>query len=192
MRLNNYENIDLVIVNFYPFEKILKKIKNHKKIIENIDIGGPSMVRSAAKNYNDVAVIVSNKQYSELINELKKNKGGTSLKFREEMSKLAFTETSYYDSIITNYFNKLTYSHFPEKKIISGNLIEKLRYGENPHQISAIYSKDKNLKIKKIHGKQLSYNNYNDILAALIISKSLPNNTGTVIVKHANPCGVSI
>ena len=192
LRLNNYENIDLVIVNFYPFEKILKKTKNHKKIIENIDIGGPSMVRSAAKNYNDVAVIVSNKQYSELINELKKNKGGTSLKFREEMSKLAFTETSYYDSIITNYFNKFTYSHFPEKKIISGNLIEKLRYGENPHQISAIYSKDKNLKIKKIHGKQLSYNNYNDILAALIISKSLPNNTGTVIVKHANPCGVSI
>ena len=78
LRLYNYENIDLVIVNFYPFEKILKKTKNHKKIIENIDIGGPSMVRSAAKNYNDVAVIVSNKQYSELINELKKNKGGTS------------------------------------------------------------------------------------------------------------------
>ena len=129
LRLYNYENIDLVIVNFYPFEKILKKTKNHKKIIENIDIGGPSMVRSAAKNYNDVAVIVSNKQYSELINELKKNKGGTSLKFREEMSKLAFTETSYYDSIITNYFNKFTNSHFPEKKIISGNLIEKLRYG---------------------------------------------------------------
>ncbi len=192
LKLNNYENIDLVIVNFYPFEKVLKQTKNHKKIIENIDVGGPTMVRSAAKNYNDVAVIVSNKQYSDLINELKKYKGSTSLKFREKMSKLAFTETSYYDAIITNYLNKIDNSSFPEKKVFYGNLIERLRYGENPHQTSAIYSKDSNLKIKKIHGKQLSYNNYNDILTALIISKSLPKNTGTVIVKHANPCGVSI
>ena len=192
LRLNNYENIDLVIVNFYPFEKILEKTNSHKKIIENIDIGGPTMVRSAAKNYNDVTVVISSKQYPDLINELEKNKGATSLKFREKMSKLAFTETSYYDSVITDYFNKINYTDFPSKKIIHGNLIEKLRYGENPHQISAIYSKDKKLKINKIHGKQLSYNNYNDILAALTISKSLPENTGTVIVKHANPCGVSI
>ena len=171
---------------------MLEQTKNHKQIIENIDIGGPSMVRSAAKNYNDVAVVVSSKQYPSLINEMKRNKGATSIKFREKMSRLAFTETSYYDSIIANYFNEITNTSFPEKKIIHGNLIEKLRYGENPHQISAIYSKDEKLKIKKIHGKQLSYNNYNDILAALIISKSLPKNTGTVIVKHANPCGVSI
>ena len=192
LRFNNYENIDLVVVNFYPFEKVLEQTKNHKQIIENIDIGGPSMVRSAAKNYNDVAVVVSSKQYPSLINEMKRNKGATSIKFREKMSRLAFTETSYYDSIIANYFNEITNTSFPEKKIIHGNLIEQLRYGENPHQISAIYSKDEKLKIKKIHGKQLSYNNYNDILAALIISKSLPKNTGTVIVKHANPCGVSI
>ena len=192
LKFNDYENIDLVIVNFYPFEKVLEQTKKHKKIIENIDVGGPTMVRSAAKNYNDVTVIVSNKQYPELIYELKKNKGATTIKFREKMSKLAFLETSYYDSIITNYFNKITYANFPEKKIIHANLIEKLRYGENPHQISAIYSKNKESKIKKIHGKQLSYNNYNDILTALTISKSLPKNTGTVIVKHANPCGVSI
>ncbi len=192
LKLNNYENIDLVIVNFYPFEKVLKQTKNHNQIIENIDIGGPSMVRSAAKNYNDVSVIVSCEQYPDLIKELKKNKGATSIKFRERMAKLAFTETSYYDSLITNYLNKITYNDFPEKKIIYGNLIEKLRYGENPHQVSAIYSKDKKQKIKKIYGKQLSYNNYNDILTALTISKSLPKNTGTVIVKHANPCGVSI
>ena len=177
LRLNNYENIDLVIVNFYPFEKILEKTNSHKKIIENIDIGGPTMVRSAAKNYNDVTVVISSKQYPDLINELKKNKGATSLKFREKMSKLAFTETSYYDSVITDYFNKINYTDFPSKKIIHGNLIEKLRYGENPHQISAIYSKDKKLKINKIHGKQLSYNNYNDVLAALTISKSLPENS---------------
>ncbi len=192
LKFNNYENIDLVIVNFYPFEKILEKTKNHEKIIENIDIGGPTLVRSAAKNYNDVTVVVSSKQYPDLINELKRNGGATSIKFRERMSKLAFAETSYYDSVINDYFNKITNTNFPVKKVIHGNLIEELRYGENPHQISAIYSKNKELKIKKIHGKQLSYNNYNDIIAALIISKSLPKGIGTVIVKHANPCGVSI
>ena len=192
LKLNNYENIDLVIVNFYPFSKILEQNKNHKTIIENIDVGGPAMVRSAAKNYNDVTVIVSKSNYSDLINELIKNNGATSLKFREKMSKLAFTETSYYDSIISNYFNKISKTYFPKKKIIQANLIEKLRYGENPHQLGAIYSNKSKLNIEKIHGKQLSYNNYKDIFSALSISKSLPKNIGTVIVKHANPCGVSI
>ena len=189
---NNFENIDLVIVNFYPFEKTLSLTKNHKKIIENIDIGGPTMVRSAAKNYNDVTVITSSNQYDELIDELNKNKGSTSLKFREKLSRIAFTETAYYDSIISNYFNKITNTTFSDKKVFHGNLIEQLRYGENPHQLSAIYSKNSDMSLKQIHGKQLSYNNYNDIYAALTISKSLPNNKGTVIVKHANPCGVSI
>ena len=189
---NNFENIDLVIVNFYPFEKTLSLTKSHKKIIENIDIGGPTMVRSAAKNYNDVTVITSSNQYEELIDELNKNKGSTSLKFREKLSRIAFTETAYYDSIISNYFNKITNTTFSDKKVFHGNLIEQLRYGENPHQLSAIYSKNSDMSLKQIHGKQLSYNNYNDIFAALTISKSLPKNKGTVIVKHANPCGVSI
>ena len=192
MKLNNYENIDLVIINFYPFEEILETTKSHKKIIENIDVGGPTMVRSAAKNYEDVTVIISKTQYPDLIDELKKNNGSTSLKFREKMSKLAFTETSLYDSIISNYFNKITKTDFPQKKIIYGNLVEKLRYGENPHQTSAIYSNRKEIGINKIHGKPLSYNNYNDLFAALSISKSFQKNSGTVIVKHANPCGVSI
>ena len=189
---NKFENIDLVIVNFYPFEKTLQKTKNENKIIENIDIGGPALVRAAAKNFNDVTVITSIYQYSELINELKINNGGTSLNFRKKMSQLAYSETAYYDASITNYFNETTNTFFPKKKIIYGNLIEKLRYGENPHQESAIYSKKQDLNINKIHGKQLSYNNYNDIFSALTISKTLPKNTGTVIVKHANPCGVSI
>ena len=189
---NKFENIDLVIVNFYPFEKTLKKTKNENKIIENIDIGGPALVRAAAKNFKDVTVITSIHQYSELINELKINNGGTSLNFRKKMSQLAYSETAYYDASITNYFNETTNTFFPKKKIIYGNLIEKLRYGENPHQESAIYSKKQDLNINKIHGKQLSYNNYNDIFSALTISKTLPKNTGTVIVKHANPCGVSI
>ena len=192
LKKNNFEEIDLVIVNFYPFEKTLKKTDNHLKIIENIDIGGPTMVRAAAKNYNDVTVITSSEQYGKLIEELIKHKGSTSPEFREKMSLEAFSETAYYDAVILNYFNKIKKNNFPKRKIIYGNIIEKLRYGENPHQESAIYSKTNKLNINQIHGKQLSYNNYNDIFSALTISKSLPVNKGTVIVKHANPCGVSI
>ena len=192
LKKNNFENIDLVIVNFYPFEETLKNTKNHEKIIENIDVGGPTMVRSAAKNYQDVTVITSSDQYGELIEELKKNKGATSLEFREKLSRIAFTETAYYDSVISDYFNKKNNIIFPEKKISHANLIETPRYGENPHQKSAIYSKNSSIKLDQIHGKQLSYNNYNDIFSALTISKSLPKNIGTVIIKHANPCGVSI
>jgi len=192
LKNNNFENIDLVIVNFYPFEETLKNTKNHKKIIENIDVGGPTLVRSAAKNYQDVTVITSSDQYDELINELKKNKGSTSLDFREKLSRIAFAETAYYDSVISDYFNKKNNVIFPKKKIFHANLIETPSYGENPHQKSAIYSKNNSMKINQIHGKKLSYNNYNDIFSALTISKSLPKNKGTVIVKHANPCGVSI
>tara|TARA_Y200000002_G_scaffold354195_1_gene334256 strand:+ start:1660 stop:3195 length:1536 start_codon:yes stop_codon:yes gene_type:complete len=192
LKKNNYENIDLVIVNFYPFEQASEHTKNHKKIIEKIDIGGPTMVRAAAKNYIDVTVITSPNQYIKLIDQLKKNKGSTSLEFRKEMSLIAFTETAYYDSVIVNYFNDISNINFPQKKIIYGNLIEKLRYGENPHQESAIYSQNQKIKLNKIHGKQLSYNNYNDIFSAMTVSKALPKNIGTVIVKHANPCGVSI
>ena len=189
---NNFENIDLVIVNFYPFEKTLEKTNSHNKIIENIDVGGPTMVRAAAKNYNDVTIITSPKQYDKLIKELNLNKGSTSLNFRQKMSEEAFSETAYYDALISNYFNKLTKNFFPKKKIFFGNLIEKLRYGENPHQESALYSSTNKLNIYQIHGKKLSYNNYNDIFSALTISESLPKNTGTVIIKHTNPCGVSI
>ena len=189
---NNFEEIDLIIVNFYPFEKTLELTSNHLKIIENIDVGGPTMVRAAAKNYNDVTVITSPDQYDELINEIIKNKGFTSKEFREKMSLDAFSETAYYDAVISNYLNRRKKNNFPKKKIMFGNLIEKLRYGENPHQQGAIYSQNKSLNIQQIHGKQLSYNNYNDIFSALTISKSLPKNSGTVIVKHANPCGISM
>ena len=192
MRENDFVNIDLVIVNFYPFENTLKNTNNHNKIIENIDVGGPTMVRSAAKNYKDVTVITSSSQYEELIEELKKNKGSTTINFRQKLSRIAFTETAYYDSVISNYFNKISNTNFPDKRTFHASLIETPRYGENPHQKSAIYSRNSTINIKQIHGKQLSYNNYNDILAALTISKSLPKNCGTVIVKHANPCGVSI
>ena len=192
LKNNNFEEIDLVIVNFYPFEKTLEQTNKHSKIIENIDVGGPTMVRAAAKNYNDVTVITSSDQYDELINEIEKNKGSTSIEFREKMSLEAFSETAYYDAVISNYFNEIKNNNFPKKKIIYGNLVEELRYGENPHQLAAVYSRTQSLNIKQIHGKQLSYNNYSDIFSALAISKSLTKNLGTVIVKHANPCGVSI
>ena len=115
LKINNFENIDLVIVNFYPFEQTLKKTKDHNKIIENIDVGGPTMVRAAAKNYNDVTIITSTDQYSELIDQLKTNKGSTVLEFRKKMSQVAFAETAYYDSVISNYFNEILNVNFPKK-----------------------------------------------------------------------------
>ena len=191
MKSSNFENIDLVIVNFYPFEKTLIETKNHDKIVENIDVGGPTMVRAAAKNYNDVTVITKKNQYEDLIRELNENKGSTSFNFRQKMSEEAFTETAFYDVKITNYFLEKNKTNFPSKKVISANLIEKLRYGENPHQSASIYSYSQSINLEQLHGKKLSYNNYNDIYAALRTSKSLPRDVGIVIVKHANPCGVS-
>ena len=117
LKTNNFEEIDLVIVNFYPFEKTLEQTNNHLKIIENIDVGGPTMVRAAAKNYNDVTVITSSDQYDELIAEIKKYKGSTSLKFREKMSLEAFSETAYYDALISNYFNKIKKIIFQKRKL---------------------------------------------------------------------------
>ena len=192
LKKNNYNEIDLVIVNFYPFEETLKSTKNHDKLVENIDIGGPTLVRAAAKNYKHTTVLTSPHQYREFILDLKKNKGTTSLELRKKLSQDAFNLTAYYDSVISEYLNTKNNVHFPQKKTIHGNLIEVLRYGENPHQQSAIYSKYNNLGILQLSGKKLSYNNYNDIYAALNISQTLPKNTGTVIVKHANPCGVSV
>ena len=188
----NFQSIDLVIVNFYPFEKIITQTKNHKKIIENIDIGGPTLVRAAAKNYNDVTVITKPNDYEELIIQLKLYKGGTSLKFREKMSKIAFSETASYDVKIHNYFKNFSKEKYPKKFFIEGNLIQKLRYGENPHQHAALYGFEKNLKLKQLQGKELSYNNYNDIFSCIDLIKILPENIGTAIVKHANPCGVSV
>ena len=130
-----------MIVNFYPFEKTVLDTKNENKIIENIDIGGPALVRSAAKNFKDVAVITSNYQLDNLIHEMNINKGSTSLKFRKKLSQEAFNETAYYDSNISKYFNKIIDNRYPNKITFNGTLIGKLRYGENPHQSGALYLK---------------------------------------------------
>ncbi len=188
----NFGSIDLVIINFYPFQKIIGKTNNNKKIIENIDIGGPTLVRSAAKNHADVVVITKIDQYEKLINELKLYNGGTSFNFREKMAREAFGETANYDSIIYNFFNSTSKIKIPQKLILNARLIQTLRYGENPHQFGAIYSENEKFDLTKLQGKNLSYNNYNDIFACLNLSKTLPKNRGVVIVKHSNPSGVSI
>lgn len=194
MSKQNFPAIDLIIVNFYPFQKIVTNTKNPKEIIENIDIGGPTMVRAAAKNFKNVTIITNRNDYISLIEELKTKKGKTSLKFRELMSSKAFSLTAYYDAMIANWFNKKLNIEFPERKTIFGRRLQKLRYGENPHQKSSIYVSDyndKKLGFEQIHGKELSYNNYNDMFSSLEILSSLKKNSGTVIIKHANPCGVS-
>ena len=194
MSKQNFPAIDLIIVNFYPFQKIVTNTKNPKKIVENIDIGGPTMVRAAAKNFKNVSIITNKNDYKSLVKELETYKGKTSLKFRELMSSKAFSLTAYYDAMIANWFNKKLEIEFPERKTIFGRKLKKLRYGENPHQQSSIYVsdyEDRKLRFNQINGKELSYNNYNDMFSSLQILKSLKNNSGTVIIKHANPCGVS-
>jgi len=195
MNKQKFPSLDLIIVNFYPFQKIVANSKNNKQIIENIDIGGPTMVRSAAKNYKNVLIITNKNDYSDLISEIEKNKGRTTLNFREYMSSKAFGLTAYYDAMIANWFNQKLNIKFPERKTIFGRRFKQLRYGENPHQKSSIYINsynDKELGLDQLGGKELSYNNYNDMFSALEILSSLKNNSATVVVKHANPCGVSI
>jgi len=192
LKKQNILNIDLVIVDLYPFENQLNKKNKFKKLIEYIDIGGPALIRAAAKNFNDVAVISNIADYVQLKKELEVNKGFTSIKFRKFMSAKAFGLTAYYDSIISNWLNNQINIKFPEKKTIHGKLVGNLRYGENPHQRGSIYSITDTLGFNKIHGKDLSYNNYNDIYSALAILNSFKKNEGSVIVKHSNPCGVSI
>jgi phosphoribosylaminoimidazolecarboxamide formyltransferase/IMP cyclohydrolase len=187
----NFLDIDLVIVDLYPFEKQLKEKIKFQKLIEYIDIGGSALIRAAAKNFNDVTVISNIADYSQLAKELKINKGSTSIKFRKFMSAKAFGLTAYYDSVVSNWFNNQLSIKFPEKKIVHGKLLENLRYGENPHQQGSLYETTDNLGLEKLHGKDLSYNNYNDIYSALSILESLKKNEGIVIIKHTNPCGVS-
>ena len=194
MRRKKFEPIDLIVVNFYPFKETLRKTSNNNKIVENIDIGGPSMVRAAAKNYKDVTVITDNKDYAEFIKEIKKYKGKTSLNLREKLASKAFGLTAFYDSIIAEWYNKKLGIKFPERKTFFGRKINQLRYGENPHQRSSIYLSDLKYdenNLKQLSGKDLSYNNYNDIFAGLDILFSEKKTPSTVIIKHANPCGVA-
>lgn len=190
----NINSIDMVVNNLYPFEETLKREGvSHEEIIENIDIGGPSMIRAAAKNYKDVIAIIDPKDYDLIINELKNNKD-TSLETRQYLAAKVFQYTAYYDSLISNYFNKLENIDFPNILNLSFKDKQELRYGENPHQKAAFYKEIDNLEGTisggiQLHGKELSFNNINDSNGALEILKEFEEPT-IVAVKHANPCGI--
>ena len=194
IKKNNIKNIELVIVNLYPFEKKLSENKSFEEMIENIDIGGPSMLRSAAKNFSDVTVVSSINYYDDLIKELNVHGGATSIEFRKKMANETFNETAYYDSLISNWFSKENKIKFPNKKTISGKLVGKLRYGENPHQTGALYSVINNNNFSnfdQLMGKEMSYNNYLDAFNAFELISEFKNGFATAIIKHNNPCGCS-
>ncbi len=182
-----FEPIDLVVVNLYPFEKTIRKSNvTLAEAIENIDIGGPSMIRSAAKNYESVTVIVDPADYEAVLENIRENDGETTLKLRERLAIKAFIKTSDYDRAIGNFLNKeqATEASFS----LSLPLVMRLRYGENPHQTAALYG-DFDRHFEKLHGKDLSFNNILDISAAtnLVMEFSEPT---VAILKHTNPCGV--
>ena len=190
---NNIEYIDLVCVNLYPFEATVKKEGvSEEEIIENIDIGGPSMLRSAAKNFNDVAVVTDINDYDKVLSELEH--GGISYETRRALAIKVFNTTASYDAAIANYFNKKD-NLVPEKLTLSYKLQDSLRYGENPHQKAYHYVQDNNESYAlqnavQLHGKEMSYNNIQDASAALDILSEFDETT-CVAVKHMNPCGVA-
>ena len=182
-----FEPIDLVVVNLYPFEEtIAKPDVTLAEAIENIDIGGPSMIRSAAKNYESVTVIVDPADYDVVLESMRDNDGATTRKLRERLAIKAFIKTSDYDRAIGNYLNKeqTTDASFS----ISLPLAMRLRYGENPHQSGALYG-DFDKHFEKLHGKELSYNNILDISAATNLIADFAD-PAVAILKHTNPCGV--
>lgn len=176
--------IDMVVVNLYPFEQTVAKLGvTLEEAIENIDIGGPSMIRSAAKNFASVAVVTSPDQYLFLAEELKKNNGSLALETRSTLARAAFRRTASYDTAIAKYLDNDILS-------VALPLVQTLRYGENPHQVAALYG-NYNEIFSQLHGKELSYNNILDINAAFGLLWEFRDAEPTVvIVKHTNPCGV--
>ena len=190
--------IDLVVVNLYPFAQTVARGAGREEIIENIDIGGPSMVRSAAKNHESVAILTDPADYARLTAEMDEKGGKTSYDFRRMLAAKAYAATAAYDSMIASWFAHVDQeTMFPESLITGGKLSSTLRYGENPHQSAALYlplgpSAQGIAQAKQLQGKELSYNNYNDADAALeLVSEFRDGPPTVVIVKHANPCGVA-
>lgn len=188
---HDIKSIDLMVVNLYPFEETLKKNAPHDEMIENIDIGGPTMLRAAAKNYKWTAVVVNPDNYSTVLAELKANDNTLKETTRVKLAGEVFSHTANYDSMISNYFNEHNNIDLPETKSISFKKEQDLRYGENPHQKAALYGNISEI-FQKLHGKELSYNNIIDIdAAAKVINEYYEENDPTVsIIKHTNPCGV--
>src|SRR6267154_1103802 len=189
--------IDLLVVNLYPFEATVDKGAGFEECIENIDIGGPAMIRAAAKNHDDVAVVVEPQDYQAVLDELAAHKGATTLALRRRLAAKAYARTAAYDAAISNWFAGVLKNETPDFRSFGGRLIQPLRYGENPHQTAAFYATpDKRPGVataRQLQGKELSYNNINDTDAAYeCIAEFDPKRTAAcVIVKHANPCGVA-
>ena len=196
MREHAIAPIDLVVVNLYPFEATVEKGAAFEDCIENIDIGGPALVRAAAKNHNDVAVVVDPADYEPVLAEIKKH-GGTTLELRRRLAAKAYARTSAYDAAIANWFVGQLKEDAPAWRTFGGKLVEKLRYGENPHQTAAFYKSPERrfgvASARQVQGKELSYNNINDTDAAYECAAEFdPKRTAAVaIIKHANPCGVA-
>ncbi|GAX62858.1 AICAR transformylase/IMP cyclohydrolase [Candidatus Scalindua japonica] len=188
--------IDLVVVNLYPFEKTISKENvSQEEAVENIDIGGPSMIRSAAKNFKHVAIVVNPDRYDALLDELREEECDLTYKTRYELVTEAFKHTSQYDKVIFDYFNRDNKEAYPETLSRVLDKKQDLRYGENPHQTAAFYV-DKNVDVpcisnaQQLHGKALSFNNILDTDVAIEIVKEFEK-PSAVLIKHANPCGVA-
>ena len=197
MRAHRIQPIDILVVNIYPFEETVARGGDFADCIENIDIGGPAMIRAAAKNHDDVAVLVDAGDYAALLDELTAHNGMTTLTLRRRLAAKAYARTAAYDAAIANWFAGTLDDLAPDYRAFGGRLIEKLRYGENPHQSAAFYrTPDLRFGVasaRQAQGKQLSYNNINDTDAAYeCVAEFDPARTAAcAIVKHANPCGVA-
>lgn len=190
------DTIDMVVVNLYPFKQtVLKEGVSHEEVVENIDIGGPTMIRAAAKNYQDVAVVVDPADYGKILDELKET-GDVSLKTKTYLCAKVFMHTSNYDTLIASYMKKQAgIEGFTDTFTLTYEKVQEMRYGENPHQKAAFYKEIANTKgmltnAKQLHGKELSFNNINDMNGALELLKEFEEPT-VVACKHANPCGVA-
>jgi phosphoribosylaminoimidazolecarboxamide formyltransferase/IMP cyclohydrolase len=199
MDTQDYKRIDLVVVNLYPFEDTVAKGASEEEIIENIDIGGPTLIRAAAKNFEEVIVLVAPSQYARFLDEFSKNKGAVTLESSRDFAREAFSRVSSYDRAISAYFDGspevAPESDLPQRIEISLTKTADLRYGENPHQRAAIYRDDDCQTIslvnaKQLAGKELSYNNYSDLDAVLGMILDFEDPFACV-VKHANPCGAA-
>src|ERR1700731_3819672 len=197
MRAHRIRPIDLLVVNLYPFEQTVARGAPFDDCIETIDVGGPAMIRAAAKNHGDVAVIVEPTDYAALLDEFARHGGMTTLDLRRRLAAKAFARTAAYDAAIANWFASELGQSEPDYRAVAGGLIEELRYGENPHQAAAFYRiPEKRFGVataRQVQGKQLSYNNINDTDAAYeCVAEFDPKRTAAcVIVKNANPCGVA-
>ncbi len=197
MRAHHIRPIDILVVNLYPFEETVARGGDFADCIENIDIGGPAMIRAAAKNHDDVAVVVESSDYPALLAELTMHNGMTTLELRRKFAAKAFARTAAYDAAIANWFAQALDDIAPDYRAFGGRLIEKLRYGENPHQAAAFYRAPAVrfgvVTARKMQGKQLSYNNINDTDAAYeCVAEFDPKRSAAcAIIKHANPCGVA-